>query len=572
MIVSMESSDSRSSSSTVHDLYSLLMNTIPDAPTDVDFKELNYVIYARKSTTGDERQERSIPDQIKDCIERVVKPEGLRIVGEPVEEKQSAKDPGIRPKFSKLLDDIRYGEVDGIIAWHPDRLARNMKEAGEIIDLLDKGILKDIRFATSAFENSPTGKMLLGISFVLSKQYSEHLSESVTRGNRRKTEDGFFFDEQKHGYFIKDGRLYPDGRNFTLLQQAFHKRIEGNATLQEIADWLTSEGYELRRKGKETVKFVWNVNKISNVFHDPIYAGVLKYGKSLAKLQEYYDFHPMISVDDFLRLNKIKSLDSTKIVSSMMINKGRNTKADLLRGVVFCGFCNKSFSSGLTSKQRKDGRIYYYNYKCETDGCEFRGKSVRANKVLNHAYSFLDKHVFDAASNYKRFVEDSRVYTAQYSKDLTSRIMSFSNAIGSKKREYDSVKKLIVTNPDLKGHYNLDEISDELDSLQKDLRKLRHQKDSLKESILTYDEYLELFGSISDRLRKVTDMTLIDGVLRIFFSNFTVKQYGRGKEQRCEITHKLKEPWEGFLKNDDFSCGRGERTRTFDLTVPNRAR
>lgn len=253
MIVSMESSDSRSSSSTVHDLYSLLMNTIPDAPTDVDFKELNYVIYARKSTTGDERQERSIPDQIKDCIERVVKPEGLRIVGEPVEEKQSAKDPGIRPKFSKLLDDIRYGEVDGIIAWHPDRLARNMKEAGEIIDLLDKGILKDIRFATSAFENSPTGKMLLGISFVLSKQYSEHLSESVTRGNRRKTEDGFFFDEQKHGYFIKDGRLYPDGRNFTLLQQAFHKRIEGNATLQEIADWLTSEGYELRRKGKETV-------------------------------------------------------------------------------------------------------------------------------------------------------------------------------------------------------------------------------------------------------------------------------------------------------------------------------
>ncbi len=96
-----------------------------------------------------------------------------------------------------------------------------MKEAGEIIDLLDKGILKDIRFATSAFENSPTGKMLLSISFVLSKQYSEYLSESATRGNRRKTEDGFFFDEQKHGYFIKDGRLYPDGRNFHCYSRHF---------------------------------------------------------------------------------------------------------------------------------------------------------------------------------------------------------------------------------------------------------------------------------------------------------------------------------------------------------------
>jgi hypothetical protein len=35
---------------------------------------------------------------------------------------------------------------------------------------------------------------------------------------------------------------------------------------------------------------------------------------------------------------------------------------------------------------------------------------------------------------------------------------------------------------------------------------------------------------------------------------------------------KLKEPWQGFLNNIEFVRGRGERTRTFDLTVPNRAR
>lgn len=73
-------------------------------------------------------------------------------------------------------------------------------------------------------------------------------------------------------------------------------------------------------------------------------------------------------------------------------------------------------------------------------------------------------------------------------------------------------------------------------------------------------EYLELFGSVSDKLRKTTDMALVDGVLRIFFSNFTVKQYGKGKEQRCEITHKLKEPWAGFLNSNDFSCGRDDWT------------
>lgn len=101
------------------------------------------------------------------------------------------------------------------------------------------------------------------------------------------------------------------------------------------------------------------------------------------------------------KLNKIKDFNSAKLVSSMMVNKGRNTKADLLRGAVFCGFCNESFSSGLTPKQRKDDKIYYYNYKCETDGCELRGKSVRVSKILDYAYRFLDEHVFDTESNYK---------------------------------------------------------------------------------------------------------------------------------------------------------------------------
>lgn len=546
---------------TTQGLYDLLRMSIPDAPTEVDTSKLNYVIYARKSTTGDERQERSIPDQINDCIERVVKQDNLKVIGKPIEEKQSAKDPGIRPHFTQLLDDIRFGDVDGIIAWHPDRLARNMKEAGEIIDLLDKGILKDIRFATSAFENSPTGKMLLGISFVLSKQYSEHLSESVTRGNRRKTEDGFFFDEQKHGYFIKDGRLHPDGNNFALLKEAFRMRLEDKVALKDIAEWLMDEGYTLRRKGKDPAKYEWNVNKISKVFRDPVYAGVLKYGKSFAKLEEYYDFEPIVSVEDFFALNKIKDFESAKLVSSMMINKGRDTKANLLRGVVCCAYCGKTFSSGLTSKDRKDGRIYYYNYKCETDDCVFRNKSVRAKKVLEYAYDFLDKHVFDTESNYEKFTEDSREYTAQYADKLKSKIMSLTRLVGLKQEEYDNAKQFVLTNPALQEHYDLDGIKNELAGLKGDLLKAKTQKDNIKQSILAYKEYLELFGSVSDKLRKTTDMALIDSILQIFFSNFTVKQPGKGKEQRCEIIHKLKEPWEGFLNNNEFSCGPILRTR-----------
>ena len=97
-----------------------------------------YVIYARKSTKGKDRQERSIPDQIEDC-QRVVKELKIRPI-KIFKEKESAKIPGKRDKFSEMIEGIRTGKYNSIIAWHPDRLARNMKEAGEIIDLLkEKG-------------------------------------------------------------------------------------------------------------------------------------------------------------------------------------------------------------------------------------------------------------------------------------------------------------------------------------------------------------------------------------------------------------------------------------------------
>lgn len=115
---------------------------------------LRYVIYARKSTDSTEKQERSIGDQIAECkalAERI----GLRYT-RILHEEKSAKLSGKRTVFREMLEDIRNGKYDGIIAWAPDRLARNMKEGGEIIDMLDKGEITDIKFASGmTFTNDP---------------------------------------------------------------------------------------------------------------------------------------------------------------------------------------------------------------------------------------------------------------------------------------------------------------------------------------------------------------------------------------------------------------------------------
>src|ERR1700733_13347455 len=109
-----------------------------------------FFIYVRKSTGSEERQARSIGDQLAE-IRELVRRDGLDVVGS-FEESQSAMTKG-RPLFNEMLERIESGEANGIIAWHPDRLARNAFDGGRIIDLLDEKKLRDLKFCTFWFES-----------------------------------------------------------------------------------------------------------------------------------------------------------------------------------------------------------------------------------------------------------------------------------------------------------------------------------------------------------------------------------------------------------------------------------
>jgi len=102
-----------------------------------------FFIYARKSTDVEDKQVRSIEDQITE-LRAFAKQEGLNVIDTFIE-KQSAKIPG-RPIFGEMLKRIEKGEAAGILAWHPDRLARNSVDGGRIIYLLDCGRITALKF------------------------------------------------------------------------------------------------------------------------------------------------------------------------------------------------------------------------------------------------------------------------------------------------------------------------------------------------------------------------------------------------------------------------------------------
>ena len=148
---------------------------------------IKYIAYCRKSLEDEGRQVLSIISQQTE-IKEFAKRENLEIIAWFTEAK-TAKKPG-RVKFEEMMKTIESGKADGIVAWNPDRLARNSVDGGRIIYDLDTGKIKDLKFPTFWFEDTSQGKFMLSIAFGQSKYYVDNLSENVKRGIRQKLRRG----------------------------------------------------------------------------------------------------------------------------------------------------------------------------------------------------------------------------------------------------------------------------------------------------------------------------------------------------------------------------------------------
>jgi site-specific DNA recombinase len=199
---------------------------------------MKYYIYARKSTDDEDRQILSIEAQLVE-LRAFATRENLTVVKEYVEAK-TAKKPG-RPLFNDLLLQIERGRADGILAWHPDRLARNSVDGGKIIYLVDQGIIKDLRFPTYRFDDNAQGKFMLSIAFGQSKYYIDALSENIRRGIRLKLSKGIwpqwaplsYLNDRGTRAIIKDEGKAPFIEGNLEAQKEFLRKIGSNFILKE---------------------------------------------------------------------------------------------------------------------------------------------------------------------------------------------------------------------------------------------------------------------------------------------------------------------------------------------------
>lgn len=336
---------------------------------------MRYFIYCRKSSEAEDRQVMSIESQLSTLQRAFTDKTGIEFVA-IYEEAFSAKSPG-RPRFNEMLQRIENGEAEGIVSWAPDRLARNSIDGGRIVYLLDRGVLKDLKFATYTFENNSQGKFMLQIMFGQSKYYSDALSENVKRGNRTKVEKGWRPNQPPLGYLNDpvSRTIVPDLERLPLVRRLFDFMLTGSYSVRRICqiarDELGLRTPQRRRSGGKPLA----LSGVYKLLNNPFYAGILVWaGKS------YQGAHQAI-----ISLNE---LDRIKAILRRPEKPRPHRRTFPFTGMIRCGECGL-----LVTAEEKTNRYgsHYTYYHCTkrkpTYHCQQR--SVTAEELELQIVAFL---------------------------------------------------------------------------------------------------------------------------------------------------------------------------------------
>ena len=501
-----------------------------------------FFLYARKSTDVEDKQVRSIEDQIAE-LRAFAEKENLEIVEELVE-KQSAKIPG-RPIFNEMIKRIEKGEANGILAWHPDRLARNSVDGGRIIYLLDCGHLQALKFPTFWAENTSQGKFMLNIAFGQSKYYVDNLSENTKRGLRQKVKRGEYPGFAPIGY-LNDPRIKNvviDKKKSTIIKKAFELYAENNSRLEDVSNFLAQQG--ITAKSGKTLKR----DRISFILSNPFYVGLFRYAGETHEGKH----QPVISKKIFDKVQEI------------LKQRGRphhkqKNEPQAFCGLLKCGKCGMAITGEYKVKKQINGNEHYYTYY----HCTHKSKMTKCNEPCIRQ-EILDKQISLLLQKFSLKKDWAEELQKMLEKDKNKTAQSF---VAFVQEARNRIKEISAKLQRLLDGYLEQDIEREIYRVEK--AKLLSEKKSLEEKITGLEqkqtgwlepmrnwikeaESIDKIANDSDLFRKKV------AAKEIFGSNLILQNREARRSAPSEINSPLKTQWAALCAAREF-VGKKEKS------------
>lgn len=391
---------------------------------------LRTVIYSRKSLEDDDRQVQSIVSQENEL--RPIAATRNLAVRKEFGEAQSAKKPG-RPKFNEMMSMINRREIDVILCWKLDRLARNPIDGAAIIWAMKiHGLV--VMTPQQTFSQAEDNQILMYIEFGMAQKYIDDLGRNTKRGLKTKAERGWYpglapigylnskIEERGHKTVLVD----PD--RFQAVRRMWDLMLSGNYRPTEIVKIANTQWGFRTRQTKRTGGKPLCRSAIYKIFSDPFYSGRYEYPKGSG---DWHDgkHKPMVTPAEFEAVRKLLS----QTASSRPFEDAQLSFTGLIR----CGNCG----SAVTAEIKIQVRCTRCRYKSSVKNrqacsrCDLAVSKMDRPKLRHYTYYHCTRTLNPAC-------REKCVSDASLGKQVRNQIMNFGLSQELKEWGLDFIHKL----------------------------------------------------------------------------------------------------------------------------------
>lgn len=280
-----------------------------------------------------------------------------------------------RKGYRRLLDDVKAGRVDGILAWHTDRLHRRPVELEEFVDVCGDRVAIQTVKAGELDLATPSGRMVARMLGASARYESEHKAERVSAKRREAAKAGKWSGGMRPFGFEPDGVTIRESEPEEIRKATRH--ILNGGSLRSTVRDLNERGITTST-GKQ-----WSSMTVRDMLVRPRNSGKIKYQPTERRKRD--DGREVVvpnrSVDAFgdASWEPIISEDERLAVAAILQDPERkqspgNQVRYLGSHLYICGYCgSRDIVASTPGGKGRNGTHRPTQYRCrnrETSGAK----------------------------------------------------------------------------------------------------------------------------------------------------------------------------------------------------------